>query len=117
MFTQLARNVELRLHGCSLLARVKPVVMEGVEVDKKETSLLREVERRCSKAGRPAPVRTARTQMSYSLVEEHKATITVGVIMGVFLLCWSPFFISNIVHGLCKVTSSSHPHPLNPPKF
>ena len=62
-------------------------------------------------------MRTARTQMSYSLVEEHKATITVGVIMGVFLLCWSPFFISNIVHGLCKVSSSSHPHPLNPPKF
>ena len=73
--TQLARNVELRLHGCTLLARVKPVVMEGMEGEKKETSLLREVERRCSRAGRSAPVKTNRTQMSYSLVEEHKVRL------------------------------------------
>ena len=117
--TQLARNVELRLHGCSLLARVKPVVLEGGEVGRKENVALnlKNVEQICSKFGRPPPVRQPSIQISYSLVEEHKvrsvsqltilniimqASITVGVIMGVFLLCWSPFFMGNIVHGLCK---------------
>ncbi|XP_070505311.1 dopamine receptor 1 isoform X2 [Chironomus tepperi] len=35
-------------------------------------------------------------------VSDHKAAITVGVIMGVFLVCWVPFFCVNIVAAFCK---------------
>ena len=31
-----------------------------------------------------------------------QAAITIGIIMGVFLLCWMPFFIINVVAGFCK---------------
>ncbi len=35
-------------------------------------------------------------------VSDHKAAITVGVIMGTFLLCWVPFFCVNIISAYCK---------------
>lgn len=35
-------------------------------------------------------------------VSDHKAAITVGIIMGVFLVCWVPFFCINIVAAFCK---------------
>ncbi|KAI4462102.1 5-hydroxytryptamine receptor [Holotrichia oblita] len=35
-------------------------------------------------------------------VSDHKAAITVGIIMGVFLICWVPFFCINIVAAFCK---------------
>lgn len=38
-------------------------------------------------------------------VSDHKAAVTLGVIMGVFLLCWLPFFIVNLIYGLNRPTS------------
>ena len=32
---------------------------------------------------------------------DHKAAITLGVIMGVFLFCWVPFFTINIIGAFC----------------
>ena len=84
--------MELRLHGCKLLTKVKSV-QDSKDVPGRDRRLSAQRVRRV----------VTSPQMSQSLVEEHKATITVGVIMGVFLLCWVPFFITNIVSGFCKV--------------
>jgi len=35
-------------------------------------------------------------------VSDHKAAVTVGIIMGVFLVCWVPFFCANIIAAFCK---------------
>lgn len=35
-------------------------------------------------------------------VVDHKAAITIGVIMGSFLVCWVPFFLMNITLSMCK---------------
>ncbi len=34
-------------------------------------------------------------------LSDHKAAITLGVIMGVFLFCWVPFFTINIISSFC----------------
>ena len=33
---------------------------------------------------------------------DHKAAITLGVIMGTFLFCWTPFFTINIIGSFCS---------------
>lgn len=39
-------------------------------------------------------------------VSDHKAAVTLGFIMGIFLVCWVPFFIVNVTSAFCKTCIS-----------
>lgn len=45
-------------------------------------------------------------QQQPAQVSEHKAAVTLGIIMGTFLICWVPFFIINITAAFCKTCIS-----------
>ncbi|XP_023679189.1 5-hydroxytryptamine receptor 1D [Paramormyrops kingsleyae] len=43
-----------------------------------------------------------------SAARERKATKTLGIILGAFIICWLPFFVVTLVMGICK-DCWSHP--------
>lgn len=54
----------------------------------------------CNNGGGSASKRkgSRRRPSRLTVVKEHKALKTLGIIMGIFTLCWLPFFVANIIN-------------------
>src|SRR6218665_349032 len=53
-------------------------------------------------SGSTRSVRRASLSSRSHPISDHKAAITLGIIMGVFLVCWVPFFTINVFGAFCR---------------
>ena len=52
--------------------------------------------------------------MTDQVAKERKAAKTLGIVIGVFCICWVPFFVTNLIYGICNISCVRRPDILFP---
>ncbi|KAJ8687010.1 hypothetical protein QAD02_022804, partial [Eretmocerus hayati] len=70
------------------------------------SSLTRSFRSKSRRSKQPSKPQSSAKATSPYHVSDHKAAITIGIIVGIFLVCWVPFFVANIAVASCKTCIS-----------